>query len=95
MPREATAAEPALNLPPDGEATSAAVGSLHVEAGREWEAAARLGALPHEMIAEGSDVAYVEGVINGALTLPSWVRRHRKGMFALVSAGNITPMPII
>ena len=57
MPREATAAEPALNLPPDGEATSAAVGSLHVEAGREWEAAARLGALPHEMIAEGSDVA--------------------------------------
>ena len=45
------------------------------DAGRWEDAAARLGALPDEMVVECPDIAYVEGVLNAALTLPIWARR--------------------
>ena len=49
--------------------------TLLAEAGRFENAAARLEALPDEMIAECPDILYVDGVINAALTLPVWLRR--------------------
>jgi hypothetical protein len=48
--------------------------TLLAEAGR-WEDAARLVALPDEMIVDCPDIPYVEGVINAALKLLLWVRR--------------------
>ena len=45
------------------------------EAGRWEDAATCLGALPAEMAVECLELAYVEGVINAALTLPVWARR--------------------
>jgi tetratricopeptide (TPR) repeat protein len=49
--------------------------TLLAEAGRWEDAAARLEALPENMIADCPDIPYVEGVINAALTLPPSVRR--------------------
>ena len=51
------------------------VSTALAEASRWEDAAACLGSLPNDMSVECPDIAYVGGVINAALTLPTWARR--------------------
>jgi tetratricopeptide (TPR) repeat protein len=51
------------------------VATTLAEAGRWEDAATRLRSLPDSMAVECPDIAYVEGVINAGLTLPTWARR--------------------